>query len=338
MKYLLIGGAGFIGINFAKRILENKDNVIIFDKFFRKGTKENVEWLLSKYPNVEVVEGDIRYDTELLLEKINDVEVVHHLAAQVAVTTSVVNPREDFEHNALGTLNVCEAIRESKNKPILIYASTNKVYGKMSDVEIIQRGRRYEYKDLMNGISEDTNLDFYSPYGCSKGTGDQYVRDYSRIYGLKTVVFRQSCIYGTRQFGIEDQGWLAWFTIASLLDKPLTVYGDGKQIRDVLFVQDLINAYETAIKKIDICAGQVYNMGGGRSNTLSLLELIEMLRSQLGKEIRFKQGDWRPGDQKVFVADTTMFERHTGWKAKTSPENGVKVMVDWIKQNKVLFS
>ena len=337
MKYLLIGGAGFIGINFAKRILENKDNVIIFDKFLRKGTKENVEWLLSKYPNVEVVEGDIRYDTELLLEKINDVEVVHHLAAQVAVTTSVANPREDFEHNALGTLNVCEAIRESKNKPILIYASTNKVYGEMSDVEIIQRGRRYEYKDLMNGISEDTNLDFYSPYGCSKGAGDQYVRDYSRIYGLKTIVFRQSCIYGKRQFGIEDQGWVAWFTIASVLGKQITIYGDGMQVRDVLHVNDLFDAWELALKHVSKSCGQIYNIGGGPGMTMSLLELLSYLEELLGEKIEIRYGNWRPGDQKIFVSSIRKVEKELGWTPKISIKQGIVELFSWVQQNKHIF-
>ncbi|PIN70698.1 CDP-paratose 2-epimerase [Candidatus Woesearchaeota archaeon CG11_big_fil_rev_8_21_14_0_20_43_8] len=339
MKMLIIGGAGFIGINSADYFLNKGHDIVILDNFSRAGTESNVSWLKETHPDkkIKIVKADIRYDQDKMDTEAADADVIIHLAAQVAVTTSVKNPKEDFEINALGTLNVLEAARKSKSKPIVLYSSTNKVYGGMENVEVVERNGRYEYKDFRSGVPETQQLDFHSPYGCSKGTGDQYVRDYARIYGLRTVVFRQSCIYGKRQFGVEDQGWLAWFTIASLLKKPLSIYGDGKQIRDVLYVGDLIEAYEIAIKNIDRCSGKVYNMGGGPKNTMSLLELVSMLDTHLDEKVKHGWGDWRPGDQKVFVADTTLFEKETGWKAKTSPEKGVKIMIDWIKKNKELF-
>jgi CDP-paratose 2-epimerase len=221
MKFLVIGGAGFIGCNFAELLLRRGDDVVVFDNLSRPGTQGNLDYLIEEFPQMEFVRADIRSDQQKLDELMETVDAVYHLAGQVAVTTSVVSPREDFEINALGTFNILEAIRKSARKPPLIYSSTNKVYGGMKNIPIIEKNGRYEYRDLAGGISEEFLLDFHSPYGCSKGAGDQYVRDYARIYGLQTVVMRQSCIYGKRQFGIEDQGWVAWFTIAAVLGKKI---------------------------------------------------------------------------------------------------------------------
>lgn len=338
-KYLIIGGAGFIGINIADYLLKNNAEVYIFDNLSRKGTIENIHWLTKKYPDqkIEFVVGDVRFDKQKLITLIQKVDAVYHLAAQVAVTCSVKDPYEDFTINALGTFNVLEAIRQSGNNPILIYSSTNKVYGGMEDIKIVEKNNRYEYKDMPNGIPENRLLDFHSPYGCSKGAADQYVHDYSRIYGLRTVVFRQSCIYGKRQFGIEDQGWVAWFTIAATLDRALTIYGDGKQIRDVLYVEDLARAFVSATKMIDKTVGKIYNIGGGIKNTLSLLELIAYLEKMLGKKINYSFGDWRPGDQPVYVSDIQKAKNEFGWEPKISVLEGVEKLSAWVKKNEDLF-
>jgi len=284
-----------------------------------------------------LIVGDVA-DGAHLTEAAQDADVIVHLAGQVAVTTSVTNPREDFEANALGTFNALEAARASKRDPVFVYASTNKVYGEMEDVALAEDPTRYRYADLEHGCPETQPLDFHSPYGCSKGTGDQYVRDYARIYGLRTVVMRQSCIYGTRQFGIEDQGWIAWMTIAAVTGKQITIYGDGKQVRDVLFVDDLLDAYDAAVEKIDLAAGKVYNIGGGAENVMSVwVEFGPLLEKLLGKEIPIARGDWRPGDQKVFYADIRKAERELGWKPKIGVEEGVEMLFRWVIENRNLF-
>lgn len=338
MKVLIIGGAGFIGANTAARFMKQGDEVWVFDNLSRRGTKWNLDWL-KKQGKLKFVKGDIRKygDLKRLFSANRDFDAVLHLAAQVAVTTSVTNPREDFDINALGTFNVLEAIRETKSDPVIIYSSTNKVYGGMTDIKIVKRKGRYVYANLPKGISEDRLLDFHSPYGCSKGTADQYMIDYARIYGLRTVVFRQSCIYGYRQFGIEDQGWVAWFTIAAALNKPLTIYGDGMQVRDVLFIEDLIDAYQAAIKNIKKTKGQAFNIGGGPRNKMSLLELLKFLEKFFGKKIPLKYSDWRPGDQPVFVCDITKAKKNFGWQPKTAPEAGVRRLYDWVRENEGLF-
>ena len=245
-----------------------------------------------------------------LLARHGDADAVLHLASQVAVTTSILNLRDDFETNALGTFNVLEAVRTvAQGRPAVFYSSTNKVYGDLEHIRVVERDGRYTYEDRPFGVDEHEPLDFKSPYGCSKGAGDQYVRDYARIYGLRTVVFRQSCIYGTRQFGIEDQGWIAWFCVAVTLGRPFTIYGDGKQIRDTLWVGDLIDAYERAFERIGTVQGEVFNIGGGPSNTLSLRELVAALEQHLGRPLHPPHADWRPGDQRVFVADIRKAER-----------------------------
>ncbi|MCB0101814.1 MAG: GDP-mannose 4,6-dehydratase [Anaerolineales bacterium] len=338
-NYLITGGAGFIGSNYVHRLLERKEKVTIYDNFSRGGAPRNLEWLKAEFGEnaFQVVTGDVR-DAARITEAAQTADVIVHLAGQVAVTTSVTNPRDDFESNAIGTFNVLEAARASGRKPIVIYASTNKVYGGMEEVELYEEPTRWRYKDLVNGCPETQPLDFHSPYGCSKGTGDQYVRDYARIYDLPTVVFRQSCIYGPRQFGIEDQGWVAWFIIAAVMGRNITIYGDGKQVRDILHVSDLIRAYDLAVEKIDIARGQVYNMGGGPSNVMSIwAEFQPRLEKMLGKKIEVARGDWRPGDQKVFYADISKVEKELGWQPAITVERGVHMLFEWVAQNKSLF-
>jgi CDP-paratose 2-epimerase len=339
VKILITGGAGFIGSNIADRFLKKGDEVHIFDNLSRRGTQWNLKWLRHSYRTVKFIKGDIRkYGNILNVLNKTKFDIVFHFAAQVAVTTSVINPREDFDINALGTFNLLEAVRETKQDPIILYSSTNKVYGGMTDIKIVVKKGKYAYASLPRGISEERLLDFHSPYGCSKGTADQYMIDYARIYNMRTVVFRQSCIYGYRQFGIEDQGWVAWFTIAAMMDKPLTIYGDGKQVRDVLFIEDLADAYESAIHNIHKVRGQAFNIGGGPKNTMSLLELVKFLEKFFGKKIPLKFSDWRPGDQPVFICDITKAKKVFGWQPKTGPEEGVKLLYEWVKENKNLFS
>ncbi|MAG21757.1 MAG: CDP-paratose 2-epimerase [Candidatus Diapherotrites archaeon] len=336
-KIVVTGGAGFIGCNLADQFAEKAKSIVLLDNFSRRGGKANVEWLKSRHDNIEVVEADITKDQEKLNETVKGADAIYHFAAQVAVTTSVADPRSDFLDNALGTFNVLEAVRQNADNAALFYSSTNKVYGGMEQVETVERNSRYEYKDFAKGIPETMVLDFHSPYGCSKGAADQYVRDYARIYGLKTAVFRQSCIYGQRQFGIEDQGWVAWFTIASALDKQLTIFGDGKQIRDILHVDDLIRAYGLATEQIEKVKGQIFNIGGGAENTMSLLELLAFLEEFFGKKIDVKHGDWRPGDQPVYVSDISKAKEVFGWAPKIGVKDGVKKLYDWVLENKEMF-
>ena len=338
-NYLVTGGAGFIGSNYVHRLLSRGENVTIYDNLSRAGASKNLAWLEETFGKngSRLIVGDVA-DAAHLTEAAKDADVIVHLAGQVAVTTSVTNPREDFEANALGTFNALEAARASGRDPVFLYASTNKVYGGMEDVALAEDPTRWRYANLEHGCPESQPLDFHSPYGCSKGTGDQYVRDYARIYGLRSVVFRQSCIYGTRQFGIEDQGWIAWMTIAAVTGKQITIYGDGKQVRDVLFVDDLLDAYDVAIEKIDVAAGQVYNIGGGPSNVMSVwVEFGPILKKLLGKGIPVARGDWRPGDQKVFYADIRKAEREFGWKPKIGVEEGVERLFEWVIENQNLF-
>lgn len=338
-NYLVTGGAGFIGSNYVHRLLSRGEKVTIYDNFSRAGASRNLEWVKQEFGEkaFDVIVGDVR-DADRIAEAGRGADVIVHLAGQVAVTTSVINPRDDFESNALGTFNVLEAARLSRRNPIFIYASTNKVYGGMDDIELTEEATRWRYKDLVNGCPETQPLDFHSPYGCSKGTGDQYVRDYARMYDLPTVVFRQSCIYGPRQFGIEDQGWVAWFIIAAVMQRPITIYGDGKQVRDILHVEDLMNAYDLAIEKNDIACGQVYNLGGGPENVMSVwAEFGQKLQKLLGAPINIARGDWRPGDQRVFYADIMKAEKELGWKPKINVEEGLQKLFEWVKENKGLF-
>ena len=342
-KALVTGGAGFIGCNMSKRLISEGWGVTIYDNLSRPGTASNLAWL-KKHGTFKFVKGDLRQAARLeaAVKAAGKLDAVFHYAGQVAVTTSVVNPREDFEINALGTFNVLEALRKHlpkslKGRPALFYSSTNKVYGGMEDIKVVERGGRYQYRDFKQGIPEGRLLDFHSPYGCSKGAADQYVRDYSHIYNFPTVVFRQSCIYGYRQFGVEDQGWVAWFTIAAALGKKITVYGDGKQVRDILFIDDLCDAYLAAFRQIRRTAGQVYNIGGGAKNQMSLRELLAFLEEFLGKKIPTAKGGWRPGDQPVFVCDISKAKREFGWAPRVNVREGVKRLHAWVMENRAIF-
>jgi CDP-paratose 2-epimerase len=336
---LITGGAGFIGSNLTHRLLGEGHRVTIFDNLSRSGCESNVAWLRRSYgPDAfRLVKGDLT-DFDVLQKASEGAQRIYHLAGQVAVTTSVQNPRQDFEDNALGTFNALEAARLVGDDPIFIYASTNKVYGGLEDVAIVEEETRYCYADFPGGIPETRPLDFHSPYGCSKGAGDQYVRDYARIYSLRTVVMRQSCIYGYRQFGIEDQGWVAWFIIAVLKDRPITIYGDGKQVRDLLFIDDLLDAYEAAVQKIDLAAGKAYNVGGGPGNTMSIwAEFGPLLEGLLGRPVLVHQAEWRPGDQRVYISDISKAERQLGWRPCVSVRGGVTRLYTWIRGNQELF-
>ena len=338
MKVIITGGAGFIGCNAASRYLRQNNQVIVIDDLSRTGVTRNLDWLKGQ-GDLAFYKVDLRDAGKVteIFEEHCDTGLVLHLAGQTAVTTSVNNPRADFEANALGTFNVLESVRLARITAPLIYASTNKVYGGMEDVGIVLENDRYTYGGLPKGVSEDRGLDFHSPYGCSKGAADQYVRDYHRIYGLKTIVFRQSCIYGYRQFGVEDQGWIAWFMIATLLNKPITVYGDGKQVRDILFVDDLLDAYEAARLNIEKAAGQVYNIGGGPDNVISLLELLAFIERRKGRSLASQFDDWRPGDQRVFVSDIGRAQRELGWTPKVTCEAGLDTLYSWVIENRELF-
>lgn len=334
-KILIIGGAGFIGINAAEKFIKTGWQVTILDNLSRRGTDLNLKWLREKISSkFRFVRADIVTDIEILEKEISKTDIILHLAAQVAVTTSIINPYHDFKHNVMGTIHVLEAIRKMRNKkPALIYASTNKVYGNLIDLKITEKSKRYEFKHFPNGINETTQLDFHSPYGCSKGAADQYVRDYARIYNLPTIVFRQSCIYGRNQFGVEDQGWIAWFIIATLLKKPIKLYGNGKQVRDVLFVDDLVNLYELAIEKIDIISGHIFNVGGGVLNSISILELFDKLSKNYSLNVVYKHDLVRPGDQRIFISDNSKLIKSIGWKPKINLDDGIAEILKWTREN-----
>jgi CDP-paratose 2-epimerase len=297
----------------------------------RKGGTYNYEQLTNK-KNVHIHIGDIRNqnDVDKIIKKIVP-DVVLHLAGQVAVTFSVTDPKEDFEINVVGTFSILEAVRKYSSNSILLFSSTNKVYGDYKN-DVIESDTRYSY---VNGgsVNEEVSLDFHSPYGCSKGSADQYVRDYSRIYNLKTVVLRQSCIYGPNQFGIEDQGWVAWFSIAGVNEKKFYIYGNGKQVRDVLHVDDLILLYESIINNIDKCSGNIYNVGGGVKNTLSLLELISLIEQITNKKLDYEFSEWRPGDQKIYISDISKIKKDIGWEPKIKIEDGIKTLLNWVSNN-----
>ncbi len=339
MRVLITGGAGFIGSNAARRFLQRGAQVTIYDNLSRRGSISNLAWLRANCgsDSFRLIQADLR-EADRLIAAARDQDVILHYAGQVAVTTSVQNPRGDFEDNALGTFNALEAARLSGSNPIFMYSSTNKVYGGMEDIGLVETETRYAYRAHPYGIDESFPLDFHSPYGCSKGTGDQYVRDYARIYGLRTVVFRQSAIYGPRQFGIEDQGWLAWFIIAAVTGKPITIYGDGKQVRDVLYVDDLIEAYDLAIAQIDRVSGQVFNIGGGVNNTLTIwTETGPLLEQLLGRPLSIERSDWRPGDQRICVMDIRKAQALLGWSPTTSVETGVAKLYQWVVDHRDLF-
>lgn len=333
---LITGGAGFVGVNLAHRLLQQGQHVMVLDNLSRSGVEKNLQWLQEQHPaNLEVAIADIR-DREAVKKAVAGARQVFHFAAQVAVTSSLLDPYHDFEVNALGTLNVLEAIRNSEHKPTLLFTSTNKVYGDLEDIGMVARDTRYEPRDAYyraNGINELRSLEFHSPYGCTKGVADQYILDYARTFGLKTVVFRMSCIYGPHQFGTEDQGWVAHFLIQALKGKPITLYGDGKQVRDILYVEDLVDAFMLAQENMDTISGHAFNMGGGVQNTVSLLELLDMIGSITGRKPQVSFEEWRPSDQKYYVSDYSRFSAATGWAPRINTQEGVSLLGQWLEQN-----
>jgi CDP-paratose 2-epimerase len=332
MKWLITGGCGFVGSNAAAQLLSAGESLSLMDSLGRRGADANRAWLESLSDKPVVYPVDIR-DADSVRAVVRTVQpdVLLHLAAQVAVTTSVQDPRKDFEINALGTFNLLEAVRLESPETIFLYASTNKVYGGLEHVRITESTTRYIAADFPQGIDESHPLDFHSPYGCSKGVADQYVRDYARVFGLRTVVFRQSCIYGPRQYGVEDQGWVAWMTIAKLTGQTITLYGTGQQVRDLLYVDDLVKCYQMAVQHIDEASGQVFNIGGGAANSLSLIEFLKVLERICGSPIKPAMGPVRPGDQPYFVADVGKASRLFRWAPTVSPQIGVEKLVQWVK-------
>jgi CDP-paratose 2-epimerase len=333
---LITGGAGFIGTNVAHRLLQNEQRVILFDNLSRPGVVRNLEWLRQTYGDrVQFVRGDIR-DAGAVAAVVREAGKIFHFAAQVAVTTSLEDPISDFEINARGTLNLLEAIRMQPVPPPLVFTSTNKVYGDMADVKIAARGMRYEPNDASirsHGFSEERSVDFHSPYGCSKGAADQYVLDYARTFRIPALVFRMSCIYGLHQFGNEDQGWVAHFLIRAIAESPITIYGDGKQVRDILFVDDLVDAFLLAQENIRALSGRAFNMGGGPRHTISLLELVRIIQELHGKRPQVRFADWRAADQLYYVSDTRRFSEATGWKPRVSVTDGVSRLYHWLLEN-----
>jgi CDP-paratose 2-epimerase len=335
---LVTGGAGFIGTNVVHRLLSEDRRVIVLDNLSRPGVERNLRWLHETHgSSVRIEVADVRRP-ETLARAVRDASQVFHFAAQVAVTSSLADPRDDFEVNARGTLNLLEAIRVQSRPPSLVFTSTNKVYGACGDVPLVEVATRYEPRDgrlRATGMDESRPLDFQSPYGCSKGTADQYVLDYARSFGLPTVVFRMSCIYGPHQFGTEDQGWVAHFAIRVIDGEPITVYGDGKQVRDVLFVEDLVDALTAAQSRAEDLAGQAFNVGGGPTNTLSLLELLDLLRAKHGEVPPVRFDRWRTGDQRHYVSDVRKLHSATGWRPRVGVAEGVGRLYDWLAETRV---
>ena len=335
---LITGGAGFLGCNIAHRLAAEGREVRILDSLARPGVEANLAWLKERHKGrIAVLLADIR-DQAAVREAVSGAEAVLHLAAQVAVTTSLADPIHDFEVNARGTLNLLEAMREQCQPPALLFASTNKVYGKLlADGELVRNGDRWEpaAAALQAGCDERTPLDLYSPYGCSKGVADQYVIDYARCFGLRTLVFRMSCLYGPRQFGTEDQGWVAHFLIRALRGEAVTIYGDGAQVRDALFVDDAVDAWLLALGQIDKLGGRAFNLGGGPPCTLSLLEMLAHIERLTGQrpEVRFAQA--RPGDQLWYVSDIRAFEQATGWRPRVGLDEGLGALTDWLRAHVV---
>jgi CDP-paratose 2-epimerase len=314
-RILITGGAGFLGVNAAIHLIKEGWGVTLLDNLSRPGTERNLKWLLTRYPTrVGFVKEDVR-NADALAQHVKDQDAILHLAGQVAVTTSLADPNTDFDVNARGTLNVLEAVRNHNHDAPLVFASTNKVYGKL------------DHKD--GPCKETQPLDFHSPYGCSKGAADQYVRDYARVFGMNTVVLRQSCIYGAHQYGTEDQGWVAHFVHSILKSRPLTIYGDGTQVRDLLDARDLSNLYATVIDKIGIARGEIYNVGGGEANQRNLLEVIDQIGELSGRKPQFSFADWREGDQKFYVSDIEKARRDLGWEPKVDFDRGLRELIAW---------
>jgi CDP-paratose 2-epimerase len=330
---LITGGAGFIGTNLAHRLLSEGVRVLVLDSLARPGVERNLHRLSQAHGSLlDVDVADVR-DRGAVRRAVRGAERVVHLAAQVAVTTSLEDPLEDFEVNARGTLNVLDALRRLDDPPPLLYASTNKVYGSLGDIALESDGRRYRPTDPHihdHGIDEHRPLDFQSPYGCSKGAADQYVIDHARSYGLRATVFRMSCVYGPSQLGTEDQGWVAHFLISALKREPITIFGDGQQVRDVLFIDDLVDAVLLAFDSMDAVSGRAFNIGGGPSRTASLLELLDVITELTGVITPVRLAPWRPGDQRYYVSDSARFSALTGWRARHDVATGMRMLFDWL--------
>lgn len=335
---LIFGGAGFIGSNWAHHLLKGSDaRVHIFDNLSRNGVHRNLEWLRRecKDPDrLKITVADVR-DAAAVQKAVQGATEIYHFAAQVAVTSSVIDPRHDFDVNALGTFNILEAARKSGRQPFILFTSTNKVYGNLADKQLVLTGKRYCAIDN-KGVSESQPLDLYSPYGCSKGTADQYVHDYSRMFALPTVVFRMSCIAGPRQFGNEDQGWVAHFLYSALQGKRITIYGDGRQVRDVLCVHDLVRAFDRVRSQMEKTAGQIYNVGGGIENSVSLREVIDEIQGVTGRRLQFDTQRPRPGDQLYYVTDFGKLRKHTGWKPQFNVRKTIEAIHGWWKEERKL--
>ena len=338
MKYLITGGCGFLGSNIASKILEQGDDLVVFDSLYRFGSYQNLEWLKTQ-GDFEFIHGDIRNtnDVERTI-KAHKPDVIYHLAGQVAMTTSISDPRMDFEVNIGGSFNLLNAVRLYSPDSAVIYSSTNKVYGDLEQFEYKETDTRYECIDKPNGFDESVNLDFHSPYGTSKGSADQYMLDFARIYGLKTVVFRHSSMFGGRQFATYDQGWIGWFTQQAInikndtQEEPFTISGNGKQVRDIAYASDMIDLYLKASKKIESIKGQAFNVGGGMNNSSSLLELFNFLEKELDMKMEYIQLPVRESDQRVFVADLTKVKELIRWEPKVSKEDGIRKMIKWVNK------
>ena len=337
MKLLITGGCGFLGCNLAAHALTQGIDLCVFDNLYRQGSQSNFQWLRGQ-GSFEFVHGDIRNanDVQRMIARFNP-DAIFHLAGQVAMTTSIADPRMDFEVNALGTLNLLEAVRVHVPEAVVIYSSTNKVYGDLEQYQYRETDTRYVCVEHPNGFDERTPLDFHSPYGCSKGSADQYLRDYHRIFELKTVVFRHSSMYGGRQFATADQGWIGWFcqmaaeTRGGLRKEPFTISGNGKQVRDVLHAEDMISLYFSTLQHADAAAGRAFNIGGSIANSLSLLELFSLLETEIGQPMRYAKLSPRESDQRVFVADIGQMKELTGWQPKVSAQVGVARMLEWVQ-------
>lgn len=338
MKILINGGCGFLGSSLAAHGIQNGHDITVLDNLSRFGSSRNLEWLQTlgefRFYNLDTRNKN---DVETVIKE-NSFDAVFHLAGQVAMTTSIANPYKDFEINTMGTVNVLDTLRKYSPATAMIYSSTNKVYGDLEQFTYVEKDKRYVCKEFPKGFSEDITLDFQSPYGCSKGAADQYMLDYHRIFGLKTVVFRHSSMYGSRQFATYDQGWVGWFCEKALEKyqnpqcQPFTISGNGKQVRDILHAKDMIRLYYTALGNMEKVKGQAFNIGGTIDQSLSLLELFDMLEEILGIKLEYTCLEPRISDQKVFVADTGKIERYIGWKPEVSAYEGIKSMIEWIKE------
>ena len=333
---VITGGCGFIGCNLAHALCLRGQPVVLYDNLSRPGVEQNAEWLREDHGDLVQLEVADTRDAQTLARCVEQAAAIFHFAAQVAVTSSLTAPVYDFDVNARSTLNLLEILRELRNPPPIIFTSTNKVYGSLDDVDLRLNADRYEPVDEETracGISEDQRLDFYSPYGCSKGAADQYIFDYARTFGLPAVVFRMSCIYGLHQFGTEDQGWVAHFLINALEQRPITIYGDGRQVRDVLFVDDLVDALLLARKNIRMLSGQVFNIGGGVGNTTSLRELVALIGQLNESKPRIRLANWRPGDQRYYATNFSNFHTATGWSPRVGKLEGVRRLYDWLRKS-----